>query len=83
MQSTKKHFINYILLKINRSCCLQILELSRSSVCRSPTEYSVQALDLLNLVLASLIVLILGKLAYDYYHFKKTGQLPWIVTKMP
>ncbi|XP_044252311.1 protein singed wings 2 [Tribolium madens] len=62
---------------------LPIIELSRSSVCRSPSEYSVQALDLLNGVLASLILLILGKLAYDYYYFKKTGRLPWIVTKMP
>ncbi|RZC37443.1 singed wings 2, partial [Asbolus verrucosus] len=62
---------------------LPIIELSRSSVCRSPTEYSVRALDLLNAVLASLILLILGKLAYDYYYFKKTGRLPWIVTKMP
>lgn len=60
-----------------------ILELSRSSVCRLPNEYSIRVLDLLNGVLATLIVLILGKLAYDYYHFKKTGRLPWIVTKMP
>ncbi|CAH0564117.1 unnamed protein product [Brassicogethes aeneus] len=63
---------------------LPILDISRSSVCRYPNEYSVQeALDLLNAVLASLIVFVLGKLAYDYYHFKKTGKLPWIVTKIP
>ncbi|XP_030751585.1 protein singed wings 2 [Sitophilus oryzae] len=61
-----------------------IMDLSRSSVCHSPTEYTVQeALDLLNVVLGLLIILILGKLAYDYYNFKKTGKLPWIVTKMP
>ncbi|KAJ8922978.1 hypothetical protein NQ315_001526 [Exocentrus adspersus] len=63
---------------------LPIADLSRSSVCKFPTEYSVQeALDLLNAVLACLIIFILGKLAYDYYHFKRTGRLPWIVTKMP
>ncbi|VEN45081.1 unnamed protein product [Callosobruchus maculatus] len=63
---------------------MPIIDLSRSSVCRLPPEYSLQeGLDLLNGILASLIVFILGKLAYDYYHFKKTGRLPWIVTKMP
>ncbi|KAL3272523.1 hypothetical protein HHI36_013999 [Cryptolaemus montrouzieri] len=60
-----------------------ILELSRSSVCRFPSEYSVQALDLINIILIFLIITVLVKLAYDYYHFKKTGRLPWIVTKMP
>ncbi|KAK9719897.1 Leucine rich repeat [Popillia japonica] len=60
-----------------------IVGLSRASICQLPNEYSIRALDLLNGVLASLIVLVLGKLAYDYYYFKKTGKLPWIVTKMP
>ncbi|KAF5283487.1 hypothetical protein FQR65_LT13875 [Abscondita terminalis] len=59
-----------------------ILSLSRGEVCRLPSD-SIRTLDLVNGVLASLIVLILGKLAYDYYHFKKTGRLPWIVTKIP
>ncbi|XP_074036078.1 protein singed wings 2 isoform X2 [Leptinotarsa decemlineata] len=63
---------------------LPIVDLSRSSVCRLSTEYSLQeGLDLLNAILASLIVFVLGKLVYDYYHFKKTGKLPWIVMKMP
>ncbi|KAF5293488.1 hypothetical protein FQA39_LY02973 [Lamprigera yunnana] len=60
-----------------------ILDLSRSSLCRLPSDYSVHTLDLVNGILASLIIFILGKLAYDYYHFKRTGQLPWIVTKIP
>lgn len=61
----------------------QIIELTRSSMCRLPMEYSLQqGLDLLNAVLASLIVFVLGKLAYDYYHFKKSGKLPWIIMKM-
>ncbi|KAJ8948020.1 hypothetical protein NQ318_003353 [Aromia moschata] len=78
------HDIKCSYVEGDQNSLLPIAELSRSSVCRFPTEYSVQeALDLLNAVLVFLIVFILGKLAYDYYHFKKTGKLPWIVTKMP
>ncbi|ENN77873.1 hypothetical protein YQE_05551, partial [Dendroctonus ponderosae] len=63
---------------------IPVIDLSRTAVCHSPSEYTIQeALDLLNGVLASLIVFVLGKLAYDYYHYKKTGRLPWIVTKLP
>ncbi|PSN36318.1 Protein singed wings 2 [Blattella germanica] len=61
----------------------QIQTLSRSSVCREPSEYLIRPLDLLNGILASLIVLVVGKLMYDYWSFKKTGKLPWIVAKMP
>ncbi|XP_072384796.1 protein singed wings 2 [Diabrotica undecimpunctata] len=61
-----------------------IINLSRSSVCIVSSDFSLQeGLDLLNAVLASLIIFILGKLAYDYYHFKKSGKLPWIVSRMP
>ncbi|XP_044759993.1 protein singed wings 2 [Coccinella septempunctata] len=60
-----------------------IVGLSRSSLCRFPSEYSVQALDLINVILVFLIISVLTKLAYDYYHFKRTGRVPWIVTKMP
>jgi hypothetical protein len=61
----------------------QIQALSRSAVCREPSEYLIQPLDLLNGILASLIVLVIGKLIYDYWSFKKTGKLPWLVAKMP
>ncbi|XP_060522157.1 protein singed wings 2 [Cylas formicarius] len=61
-----------------------VVDLTRVDVCHSPPEYSIQdALDLLNTILALLIIFILSKLAYDYYKFKKTGRLPWIITKMP
>ncbi|KAK9881277.1 hypothetical protein WA026_015399 [Henosepilachna vigintioctopunctata] len=60
-----------------------VLELTRSSVCRIPSDSGIHTLDLINVVLLILIITILSKLAYDYYHFKKTGRLPWIVTKMP
>lgn len=60
-----------------------VLALKRGDVCKLPTEYRIRPLDLLNGVLASLIILIFSKLAYDYYHYRKSGRLPWIVTKMP
>lgn len=61
----------------------KVMALKRGDICKLPTEYKIQPLDLLNGVLASLIFLILGKLAYDYYHYRKSGRLPWIVTKLP
>lgn len=60
-----------------------VLALKRGDVCKLPTEYTIRPLDLLNGVLASLIILIFSKLSYDYYHYRKSGRLPWIVTKMP
>lgn len=60
-----------------------VLSLKVGDVCRLPTEYSIYPLDMVNLLLASLILLVLGKLAYDYYYYKKYGKIPWIVIKMP
>lgn len=60
-----------------------VLALKRGDVCKLATQYKIQPLDLLNCVLGSLILFILGKLAYDYYYYRKMGRLPWIVTKMP
>ncbi|XP_066995848.1 protein singed wings 2 [Anabrus simplex] len=60
----------------------RVRDISRSSLCRDHSHV-VQPLDLLNGFLAFLIVFILGKLAYDYWAFKRTGKLPWIVSKMP
>ncbi|XP_071627504.1 protein singed wings 2 [Temnothorax longispinosus] len=62
----------------------QIRDLTRTEICISPDEDSwLHPLDILNIVLASLIFLVLGKLLYDYWSFKKTGKLPWIVAKIP
>nr|XP_012220280.1 PREDICTED: protein singed wings 2 isoform X1 [Linepithema humile] len=62
----------------------QIRDLTRTEICISSNEDAwLHPLDILNIVLASLIFLILGKLLYDYWSFKKTGKLPWIVAKMP
>lgn len=60
-----------------------VLALKRGEVCALPTENSIQPLDLLNGVMATLIVFIIVKLSYDYYHYRKSGRLPWLVTKMP
>lgn len=61
-----------------------IRDLKRAEICVSPDEDSIiHPLDVLNIILAFLIFLIIGKLLYDYWSFKKTGQLPWIVTKIP
>lgn len=59
-----------------------MIEVSKGDVCYEE-ESSVNPLDILSGVLATLIVLVLGKLIYDYWTFKKTGKLPWIVAKMP
>ncbi|XP_053998310.1 protein singed wings 2 isoform X2 [Hylaeus anthracinus] len=61
-----------------------IRDLTRVEICTSPNENPLlHPLDALNIVLASLIFLIIGKLLYDYWSFKKTGKLPWIVAKIP
>ncbi|XP_016770261.2 protein singed wings 2 isoform X2 [Apis mellifera] len=61
-----------------------IRDLKRTEICVSSDEDSIiHPLDVLNIILAFLIFLIIGKLLYDYWSFKKTGQLPWIVTKIP
>ena len=57
--------------------------ISREDVCKPKDESKIHALDWVNAVLASLIVFILGKLAYDYYHYKNYGRVPWIVMKLP
>ncbi|XP_043264733.1 protein singed wings 2 [Colletes gigas] len=61
-----------------------IRDLTRIEICTSPDEDPLlHPLDVLNIILASLIFLIIGKLLYDYWSFKKTGKLPWIVAKIP
>ncbi|XP_043269737.1 protein singed wings 2 [Venturia canescens] len=62
----------------------QIRDLTRTEICIDPSSLSwLHPLDVLNVILASLIVLIVGKLLYDYWYFKRTGKLPWIVAKIP
>lgn len=60
-----------------------VLSLKYGDVCTLPPDYKILALGLLNIVLATLIVMVLSKLAYDYYNYRKFGKLPWIATKLP
>ncbi|CAK9828461.1 Protein singed wings 2 [Anthophora retusa] len=61
-----------------------IRDLKRTEICVSPNEDPLlHPLDVLNIILAILIFLIIGKLLYDYWCFRKTGKLPWIVAKIP
>ncbi|XP_059484499.1 protein singed wings 2 [Neocloeon triangulifer] len=59
-----------------------IRHLSRSLLCQEP-KGGLSGLDILNVSLALCILLVLGKLAYDYWSFKTSGRLPWLVAKMP
>lgn len=58
-----------------------VLALKRNDVCILTTEYTIQPIDMLNVVLAMIIIFIVIKLSYDCYNFRVYGQLPWIVTK--
>lgn len=61
-----------------------VLKLDRIDVCvPSSSEYSIQPIDLLNIVLGLLIIFVFVKLGYDYYNYKRYSKLPWIVTKLP
>lgn len=66
----------------NHTQKFQVMELTKGDICYEP-ENTVNPLDILSGILAFLILLVLGKLCYDYWHFKRTGKLPWIVAKMP
>jgi len=70
-------------VKVNdRNYIFQIRQLSRSLLCQEP-KVGLSGLDMLNVALALCIILVLGKLAYDYWSFKTSGRLPWLVAKMP
>nr|XP_033342876.1 protein singed wings 2 [Megalopta genalis] len=61
-----------------------IRDLTRTEICLPPDgDPLIRPLDVLNIILALLILLIIGKVLYDYWSFRKTGKLPWIVTKIP
>lgn len=71
-------------LEGDRNFGLSVITLDRGDVCVTNTSSSaIKPIDILNIVMASLIVFIFVKLAYDYYHYKKYSKLPWFVTKLP
>lgn len=61
----------------------KILAITREDICKSMDESKLYMLDWINGILATMILFILGKLAYDYYYYKNYGRVPWIVMKLP
>lgn len=61
----------------------RLMTLTREDVCKPKDESKIHILDWVNGLLAALILLILGKLGYDYYYYKNYGRVPWIVMKLP
>ncbi|KAL1451121.1 hypothetical protein WDU94_003411 [Cyamophila willieti] len=59
-----------------------IRTLSRSQICVSD-QSNIQSLVLLNIGLLVSIIFIGVKFVYDYFMYKKFGQLPWIITIVP
>uniref|UniRef100_T1IRM8 LRRNT domain-containing protein n=1 Tax=Strigamia maritima TaxID=126957 RepID=T1IRM8_STRMM len=62
--STDEHYPNKI-----------VSELSQIDLC-DPEEDVFNILDLVNGILTTLIIVVLAKVIYDWWHFKHTGQLP-------
>ncbi|XP_029725600.1 protein singed wings 2 isoform X1 [Aedes albopictus] len=60
-----------------------MMTLTPNDVCRSTAHNKAAVYDVLSIVFASLILLIVIKLAYDYYIYRKYGKLPWLIMKMP
>lgn len=68
----------------NQTRKFKVLQIDRGDVCTiHVVETKFQSLDILNIILSILILFVFAKLAYDYYHYKNYGRLPWIVTKLP
>ncbi|KAL1132518.1 hypothetical protein AAG570_010473 [Ranatra chinensis] len=59
---------------------IKIKELSRNAVCHE--DGWLTSLDVLNVILAVLIILLCGKFLYDYWIYKTRGKLPWIAMKL-
>lgn len=59
-----------------------IVDLKLSSICTDQNSI-LSPIGCLNLLLALLIMLTFSKLIYDYWVFKSSGKLPWIITKIP
>lgn len=63
---------------------VQILSIKMPDVCDvSQEETEFYFLDAINIVLGILVISIITKFCYDYHRYRKYGQVPWIVMKMP
>ena len=61
----------------------KINSVETNSICLNPYASATNLLDILSVILALLSVCTIGKLLYDYSAYRKTGRLPWLVSKMP
>ena len=61
----------------------KIISVELSSVCVNPDDGYINAIDVINVFLALLTLFTICKVLYDYHAYRKTGQLPWLVSKMP
>jgi len=67
------------------SLAQQIRSITRRAVCQEGLTSALSgsaALDVINGLLATLVVLVFVRLGYDYYHYKRSGKLPWIASKL-
>ncbi|XP_053687840.1 protein singed wings 2 [Sabethes cyaneus] len=62
---------------------LPVMTLTPNDVCLVSEKNEAAIYDILSVIFASLILLIISKLAYDYYIYRKYGKLPWLIMKMP
>ncbi|XP_055529354.1 protein singed wings 2 isoform X2 [Wyeomyia smithii] len=62
---------------------LPVMTLTPNDVCLASEDNRAAVYDILSVIFASLILLIVSKLAYDYYIYRKYGKLPWLIRKMP
>ncbi|XP_046402874.1 protein singed wings 2 [Ischnura elegans] len=72
-----------------------VVDLSRREVCIEGGECSgdwcygdwgdgpIEPLDVANIILLLLLIFVLSKLAFDCFIYRRTGRLPWIVSKIP
>ncbi|XP_062549946.1 protein singed wings 2-like [Armigeres subalbatus] len=60
-----------------------MMVLTPNDVCLLTVHNKAAVYDILSILFASLILLIVIKLAYDYYIYRKYGKLPWLIMKMP
>ncbi|XP_055631956.1 protein singed wings 2 isoform X2 [Toxorhynchites rutilus septentrionalis] len=73
----------YTLDDEGRKSYVPVMTLTPNDVCRLAEHNKAAIYDILSIIFASLILLILTKLAYDYYIYRKYGKLPWLVMKIP
>lgn len=62
---------------------IKVQLLTKHDLCQAHDDQQILIIDIVNCILAVLIIIILSKLTYDYIQYRHYGRVPWIVTKMP